>query len=96
MEPTKPKFDTSTVAAPQSEISRLLDELNIVSMDLQDNTASLIGTLRPIIRNEPSAEDNAAKGYDASTEMGQFLCTVITRLRAMNAAVNDTRSKVEL
>ena len=86
----------ATVAAPQGEIARLLDELNMATMKLQDNSNMLSDSLRPILRNEQTGEALGKEQADASTDLGNFLHTLIARVNATNRVVMDSRNRLEL
>lgn len=97
MEPSKTQDARhATVAVPQNEIARLLDELNSVTINLQDSTDGLREELRPILRNEPTGDVLGKESREASTDLGSFLMSVIARVEATNRTVTDSRSRLEL
>ena len=99
MEPTKPMNlvaggGTATQKA-SSEIARLIDHLQNATMNLQDNTVGLQDALRPVLRNEPT-DANPASEIDCTTDLGNVLAVIISRVEATNRVVLDSRDRVEL
>lgn len=97
MEPTLRDTEYHTIKAPdQSEISRLIEELSIITGEVQDQALQLQERLRPVLRNEPAKDIAGSAEQSAQTDLGQFLTTVIDRLKSTNRTINDTRNKLEL
>lgn len=89
----------AAASVTQGEISRLLEELNIITMNLQGNVDALSDRLSLIKRNESTSIDAAEpsyEGYDATTDLGQFLATLIKRAIQTNLCVLETNNKLEL
>lgn len=83
------------VKKQSTEVARLLDELSIAASVAFENVGSLSERLRPVLRNEPASEELSG-GFDAQTDLGAFLGTIITRINATNAVITDTRNRLEL
>ncbi len=81
---------------PSGEITRLCDELSMASANLLDNTDGLRDQLGPILRNEPTSMPTESKSYDPSTDLGQYLSMIISRIQTTNDIVADSRSRIDL
>lgn len=77
------------------EISKLLDALSMATANLEDNVSELSLALTSVKRNEPSTDQGIAE-HQASTDIGQFLSMLISRVDRVNNTVRDNRDKLEI
>lgn len=77
------------------EISNLLDELNMATINSQDEILMLGDRLRPVLRNELSQQKEQTE-IATTTDMGQFLAMLLNRVKVNNEAAQDLRTRLEL
>lgn len=103
MEPTKSTATENLnvvaaglAAAPQGEVIRLLEELSMATINLQDQTHNLSDALKPVLRNEPLSDGMGKDQREPNTDLGSMVQMIINRVNATNHVVVDARSRLEL
>lgn len=83
------------LATPQGEVIRLIEQLNIATLNLSENYYNLDMKLNAIKRNEPMAGGESTD-TSSTTDLGGVIAMITSRVQSLNLAILDTTDKVEL